>query len=290
MTRRDFITKGIAYVGASALASPVRSVVGGRHSQYVPVSQASYTAADYVTDGLVAIYDGIENAGLGTHDYEAANWTNLVAGSPFGDGVSGVDTGFVFTGTRYYPTTHIWTDDACRNIGGETGAWTCFGVTDSDGTAQNVICTEAVGNVYAVTGSILDNKLNCPIIMSCGVNFYRYGTWGMSSSMTLWPSGKWQPWNCGANATLNAMSPLVKRSYHVIIEGSNKVTCMVNGEDGAYSNGRSSGVTLNIPPYYPLMAGNNMIMEINCIRMYTRFLTAEERKWNVLVDSARFGI
>ena len=36
------------------------------------------TAKDYVQDGLVAMWDGIENAGLGMHDPNATTWKDLI--------------------------------------------------------------------------------------------------------------------------------------------------------------------------------------------------------------------
>lgn len=41
-------------------------------------SPASYTAADYIQDGLVCMWDGIENAGWGMHDDLAETWVNLI--------------------------------------------------------------------------------------------------------------------------------------------------------------------------------------------------------------------
>jgi len=38
------------------------------------------TAKSYVQDGLVAMWDGIENAGWGVHDNNASGWTELVGG------------------------------------------------------------------------------------------------------------------------------------------------------------------------------------------------------------------
>lgn len=38
-----------------------------------------YTAKDYVQDGLVAMWDGIENAGWGVHDSNATVWKDLVS-------------------------------------------------------------------------------------------------------------------------------------------------------------------------------------------------------------------
>ena len=37
-----------------------------------------YTARDYIQDGLIAMWDGIENAGWGTHDASATVWKDLV--------------------------------------------------------------------------------------------------------------------------------------------------------------------------------------------------------------------
>ena len=38
------------------------------------------TARDYVQDGLIAMWDGIENAGWGVHDPNATVWKNLISG------------------------------------------------------------------------------------------------------------------------------------------------------------------------------------------------------------------
>ena len=40
-------------------------------------AKSGYTARDYVQDGLIAMLDGIENAGWGTHDENATVWTDL---------------------------------------------------------------------------------------------------------------------------------------------------------------------------------------------------------------------
>ena len=45
------------------------------------VYSAKPTARDYIQDGLVAMWDGIENAGWGKHDENATNWVDLVGGT-----------------------------------------------------------------------------------------------------------------------------------------------------------------------------------------------------------------
>jgi len=39
----------------------------------------------YITDGLIAMWDGIENAGWGEHDTAATTWKNLIANSAYPD-------------------------------------------------------------------------------------------------------------------------------------------------------------------------------------------------------------
>jgi len=40
-----------------------------------------WSARDYVRDGLVAMWDGIENAGWGVHDQNATTWVDLIGGN-----------------------------------------------------------------------------------------------------------------------------------------------------------------------------------------------------------------
>ena len=61
-----------------AYSSPVRSAVGGRTLAVTPnIPKPSYTCEDYVQDGLLCMWDGIENAGLGLHDNSATVWVDL---------------------------------------------------------------------------------------------------------------------------------------------------------------------------------------------------------------------
>ena len=58
------------------------------------------SASFYVQDGLVACWDGIENAGSGIHDSAATAWKDLVAGREFAlTGVTVNDDRMTFAGT-----------------------------------------------------------------------------------------------------------------------------------------------------------------------------------------------
>ena len=60
------------------------------------------TAKDYVQNGLVAMWDGIENAGWGTHDASATTWKDLIGDNDFTitpNGIWGADN--INNGTNY---------------------------------------------------------------------------------------------------------------------------------------------------------------------------------------------
>lgn len=235
----------------------------------------------YVTNGLVAMWDGEWNAGPGVHDQNATTWKNLVAGSSFGDGVVGSSIGV--TGTS---VGHVWTNDSCRNMS-SSGYYYCFGVSASAEAMQSVISSETVASIIS-SSTLYQNGWNVPFMSKCSVAFARNSDEGVLGYLTFWPNGKWQPWMAGADA-LYSMSPLTRRSYYSE-PFSDKLKLMVNGDGVIYTLGRSNGTTLGVPSSYPLIYGNNTIMDVSCIRLYSRALTASEVAANYAIDKARFNL
>ena len=75
----------IFFIGAltSLNAFPARSGVGLRHISMSEVGgNESYSAKDYVQDGLVCMWDGIENVDWGVHDPNTTVWVDLMRRSP----------------------------------------------------------------------------------------------------------------------------------------------------------------------------------------------------------------
>lgn len=77
MRRRDFILGGTALVGSSAIATPVKSLLGADRNESSDWKPDGSTARLYVRNGLLAMWDGIENAGWGKHDPSATVWKCL---------------------------------------------------------------------------------------------------------------------------------------------------------------------------------------------------------------------
>lgn len=81
---------------------PTRLLPLGRGGKPLP------TAKDYVQDGLVALWDGIENAGWGVHDPNATTWC---------DPVSGWDAAFPSIPEREIGDTYVYYGDtALKNV------------------------------------------------------------------------------------------------------------------------------------------------------------------------------
>lgn len=77
MIRREMIKCGVAAAlvgGMKAFALPTRSAVAARH---ILGGGAPWTNP-YITDGLVAMWDGVWNCGGGEHDANATVWKDLV--------------------------------------------------------------------------------------------------------------------------------------------------------------------------------------------------------------------
>ena len=93
----------LAFVG---FGSPVKGNLGGMHANFLGETEVpSYTAADYVMDGLVSMWDGIENADWGTHADSPQYWVDLVGDDTMSK------TG---SANSYYPT--YFTDDGLCGI------------------------------------------------------------------------------------------------------------------------------------------------------------------------------
>ena len=58
-------------------------ILGARTGAWAKSGGVVPTACDYVQDGLVAMWDGIENAGWGVHDGNSNTWIDLIGGLKF---------------------------------------------------------------------------------------------------------------------------------------------------------------------------------------------------------------
>ena len=129
--RRLFALAVASMAALATCAVPVRSNMGGFLGGHIPQSANAPTVLDYVQDGLVACFDGIENVGVGEHDSTATTWVDLCTGesaSPYGTGVSFGDTYAYFDGYGYIDaninTVPLFGDLTVEVVSGENVATT----------------------------------------------------------------------------------------------------------------------------------------------------------------------
>lgn len=232
-------------------------------------------ARDYVQDGLVAMWDGIENAGYGVHDTNATGWKDL-AGNKNGT-ISTAANGWTSESLNTKKTSSIaaavtfgrfqfseigtlemvYRVDSCQNANGETFLF----VGGGNRTALSFVSGGSAQHQIIVTTP--DKRLNVresdyPGIVTAGVRHQTSIIWGSSTALTGWS---------------------IRQDGEIIIFNApytGSVTVQTNSVGSFF--GRTTG------------AANNALGEICCARIYGRALTADEIAANYAVDKARFGL
>ena len=103
------------------------------------------TARDYVQNGLVAMWDGIENAGWGVHDPNATTWMNLVTG------VASANVGDRTWGDSWLETTGTLHLNLSDNEPNSRTMEAIFQTASSD--VQNVIMSMYTRRVIGTAGT-----------------------------------------------------------------------------------------------------------------------------------------
>lgn len=216
-----------------------------------------YTAKDYIQDGLVALVDGIDNAGWGKHTDEL-KYVNLVTGEQFtlpnngnavwgedclkilesGDQASGLQTGFSFSAR----TLGITSEAQEYTIECALRAYdTNFSVVSFDGAFGRVLGTPSSD---AFQGSV---------------------------SSAYLPDSNYFQWSVNGDIRNKANSAIVQENF-----------------EGFFWNNREiyAGSRLRFGHSVNLVCKS----DIHCARIYNRALTAEEVAYNYNIDRARFGL
>jgi len=80
VSRRLFISGIGATIGTPLFSAPVKSMLGSSEMSLSEDSiSPNYTAEDYVQEGLISMWDGIENAGWGEHDDNPSKFVDLIS-------------------------------------------------------------------------------------------------------------------------------------------------------------------------------------------------------------------
>lgn len=226
----------------------------------------------YVKDGLVAMWDGIENAGWGVHDANATTWKDLIRG-----------TDCEFFGTTGNP---IWTDNAWSSPSYLLTNSGAFHATFPDAGTDGSCTFEFVAlKSYNSRGSVMsyftvpDASTSLAVEWQTAPNnrarFYYGGNPDTVSTTDSFPlnTRRYFAGVCSEKRAYKIYGVNAEVLYNATF-GTDKLSMAASlayiGNDGRNNMG-----------WYG---------EINSIRIYNRALTAEEIAWNYEIDKRRFNL
>ena len=242
-------------------------------------------ASAYVQDGLIAQWDGVENAGVGVHNKKATTWKPLVGSGEFTfpNGANVGDTFFDMlhangTSAAGYATNAAAIATAIGINRSATVEVVCdFRTMADDGTLIGLLDGSASRRVLWVRSA------NNNIVKGCAsvCDYMRTG-WHESTKLSL---------------DINVFNQV--RTYHFVCQNT---TCVVR-KDGEYKTsvplGTLSSSSVNVSNTW-LSIGlgrsssgthvNNVDAKIYAIRVYNRQLSVEEMAANAEIDHMRFAL
>lgn len=274
-----FIAISLMMLSLTCLANVVRSVNGAVHSRFSVSAEEMVTAKDYVQDGLIAMYDGIENVGYGQHSVSSTIWVNLAG-----------------TG---------WDGDIGRRVVIEKNAVLLDGI-------RGVESAVTIGKGWFGKPSKI--TIEC-MIQPMGWNYRGEngdvaafgGTEATTGGFTLWANNSYQVHGCcmqvrDAEKTMRIAYPYSMSSD---MGGVWHIGLTMDGEEGiSYANGaaydfKSMGelVYTRAENYDFFIGGDywgpveyNFNGRIFFVRVYDRALSADEIAYNHAVDVERFNV
>lgn len=244
----------------------------------------------YVQDGLIAMWDGKENAGVGLHDPNAMVWKDL---SP---------SGFDLTNQQgAFDSEFFWKDDCIycndgrlqRFYGAKGGVPQSLvnAVNSGDVTIEGVVRHLRKTNAGALVSQLYEGSnvqnlsILCPVLGGKAAIREPWRTYGLTYGLH------------GTTAPLVATSPsylcVVKRS-----DSSMSSTSIVDGKSYFATGTSGNANPMTTTGRFALMAmgslsfwsGRHTLGELYAIRIYSRALTSAEIAANYAVDKARFNL
>ena len=210
------------------------------------------TARDYVQDGLIAMWDGIENAGWGKHDQNATTWKDLVGGNDL-----------VLQNTAHFDENSLVSADRnkltalCSSKLPYASIEVC-GFFDKSRNSSALVC---FGN------SVDDNRM-----FSCDTSSIQTynGKHMLSLTTPADPKCTWAGVHDGNRHDAYVRGALAAGTNSLNDWGLRNGTFGLSGSSN-YSSWNFVG------NYY-------------CVRLYSRALTVEELATNHAIDKARFNL
>lgn len=262
VTRRLFRNQG---TGAFRWGPDVATPVMALHMYQRP----PYNVEDYIRNGLLGIWDGINNVKVGIHDPTTTKWRDLI---------SGIEA-------ELTDSSPAWVDDGFNFAAGNR--WFRFALPSHmyDAIVNNhVTCECCVG---AVTVKKNEHGM-------FGVGGRGYQRVGFNLKFNTYSNYAFDFNARGGSTSINSSSNIFADSTHYgLVDGTRTVL----GSNNVILRQATKTDDTVIPDGDPFLIGawvNSSTYKfggiIHCVRFYNRALTAEEIAHNYAVDKERFRL
>ena len=257
-------------------------MMGARTGAWAKSGGGVPTARDYVQDGLVAMWDGIENAGWGVHDQSATTWKDII-------GSNDVLLSGSLVSDRCWGNNHFHNNIESVVFTGTPSSAMKAAITSGQLTVQALFMPEAQpssGNMcifQCSPASVTTDGMILGIInsVSCG-----------SGNTMSWVS----------NRAVNHFSPdgwlnILGNTYALsFICDNTTMTSIMNGSSVTATRTKSLPVDSDLTSFailsYNWNKGRSRTLrgKVYNLRLYSRALTYEEIAHNYAIDKARFAL
>lgn len=246
---KKFLVLTLATLCSVVGAENIKSSIGACHMYFA--SDQEELTIPYVTDGLVAMYDGIWNSGIMKHSDNITIWKNLV-----GD-IDGVLNGMFIT------------DSSVRSVySGYVQIPNVEVMTGNEFTYEIVVMMHGYKS--------LDHRIfwgegtSRPYVNLSGGGFFQAMTKGGSDAIKNYTGD--------ARFYPHAFSFAIGNGASLYADG-------VHVRTVSYSSDKARSISM--PRYGD---ASSLDIEIWCIRIYDKILSQEEVEFNHVIDLERFGL
>lgn len=274
MTRKDIILGAAAFAMGQAIGKPVRSMLGQMGDNFIQSRDEGWensTAKYYVQDGLVALWDGIENAGWGRHDADIEEWKDLKGG----------ESNFILSDTSIVEENKIVFP---QNTSNASDTQTVDVKHFRFPYVEIVFSTKRVswgdsrvvllGNEY--WGNVQSIVTSSP---SGDPDGSRYIGFGLERTLS----------ENGSQAFVIPNLSVVECGFKCGTVRPANINPVVNGQIVQYITRPNIYTTTTTDKWILCGAGSNEIT-IYCLRFYSRALNSDEVAHNYAIDKERFGL
>ena len=242
----------LTFLALTLFAIPQRGIESARYLVFS--DDSAPTAADYVQDGLIAMWDAIENVGWDTHDPDSTVWVNLV------------DSGYFALGE-----SHVFGSDRL------------IAQANSPEVQYSMPFAGYDNRTMEVAAQVPDTGYSQIRVMGLsGGGDSIYATWVANGNIAFRArayTSSTEVWQ-GKVSAVNGFTATLSRDY-----SKNLRFYYINGELG-----KSVSAPYQSPSGYVFLPVAKTDIYYFNIRIYSRTLTADEIAWNHQIDRLRFNL